>query len=130
VRKINKKTISSKSKCHDSRVCQKFKECKSLLERYANWSFNSITREDIELPKLLRSCRFLLSFRKQIEFVELESEIYRAMILFCHIDSYEEFEFEGESLADGKSKSRFKELLEKQVKRINLKARRILAFLT
>jgi len=127
VPKINKKILSGKSKCRRPRISQKLKECKSVLERYANWSFDSITREDIEISELLRSYRCLLPLKKQVEFLELENEICRAMILFFHIDSYEKFA--GILLADGELRIRFKGLLGKQIKRINLKARRILAFL-
>jgi len=128
VPKINKKNSSSKSKCRRPRISQKLKECKNVLERYANWRFDSITREDIAISELLRSYKSLLSFNQQIELIELESEICRAMIVFCHIDSCEKIL--GILLAESESRSRFKKLLGKQIKRINLKAKRILAFLT
>jgi len=116
VRKINKKTLSSKSNCHHSGTCRQYKQYRELLNRYANWCSDKITKKEMQLVRLYGSRGRTFSLEEQTKLLELEKERLEAMFLFYSIENSE-------------SKDKLEEILRKKIRRINLDARKIIDFL-
>jgi len=113
---IDKKKSSGKSKCHYRGTCRQCKQYRELLERYADWCSDKISKEDIALARLFVRPMASLSLEEGIKLLELERERCEAMFLFYSIEN-------------NKSEDRLKEMLRKKIKRINLKARKIIVSL-
>jgi len=121
--KIDKKKSSSKIGHHHIGSCQQYKQYRELLNRYADCCPNWITKESIETVKLFVS--FKTSFpAKRVELLELEKETCEVMLLFHLAYSYEKLL--GVPSAYYKSKSKLKKDLRRRIKRINLRARKII----
>jgi len=122
--KIDKKSPSGKSKCNHAGTCLQYKNYRKLLERYADWCSDKITKEDIKLAKLYGSQTKTLSFEKQTKLLELEKERLEAMFLFHSIDLGKEFK--EVSLVERELKEKLKRTLRKKIRRINLAAKKII----
>jgi len=111
--KITKKNPSGKSKCHHVGTCKQYKQYRELLERYADWCSEKITKEDIKLAKLFSKPKVTLSLEERTKLLELEKERCEAMFLFY-------------SMENSESKDRLKEILRKKIRKINLEARKMI----
>jgi len=114
--KIINKNSSDKSKCSHDGTCKQYKKYRELLERYADWCSDKITKRDVKLVKLFEKPKAPIPLEEGIKLLELENERLKAILLFYSIEN-------------NKSKGKLKEILRKKIRRINLKARKIIVSL-
>jgi len=126
--KINKKNPSGKSKRHYLGTRKQSKKYQELLERYANWCSDKITKKEMNPVSFYGGDRKTFFLEERIKLLELEKERLEAMFLFYQIDCGRESE--GVSLENRELRERQKKILRKKIKRINLKAKKIIASLT